>query len=187
MPNSSHDNFIFLLCEHPELAVSLACRAGARLSDPDDGGEIADGPLTLEARGNVDVPVNVGLALRADVIVTGRLPDGRARWALVFEIPLRTDPDKRWSLPYLRTGLQYQLRCPAWVIVLSPDAEVRRSFAAMFEDGFEDGFDDDPKRPLFVEPSMLPPIRDLDEAIANPARAVLAATLHADDPGADRP
>ena len=55
------------------------------------------------------------LLLRRDTPVFG----------IVVEVQLAADPDKRFSWPLYASGLRARLRCPACVLVVTPDARDR--------------------------------------------------------------
>jgi hypothetical protein len=150
MPTSpTHQHYVLLFRNHPELVFELARRAGAPV--PETHGRF-EKPET-----EFDDPLLSGNTVRADLALVEHV-DERARRGFVLEVQLAVDLDKQWTTVLYRAGLRRRYRCPAWVIWFSPDEKVRDSVAdSMFEDEPE-------LRPLVVTPSMIPIVLDLDEA-----------------------
>src|SRR5690606_6800064 len=143
----------------PELACALARRAGVPLVD---GYERLE-----EVAAEFDDPMLTGNTVRADLAIAGHV-DGKPRRALALEVQLRHEGDKEWTTVLYRAGLRRKLKCPAWALVFSPDADTRTGVV-------ERMFVEEPElRPHVVRPEMVPIIRDLDEAIDNYPWAVLA-------------
>ena len=165
MPSAIHQHLTFLFTSDPPLAFELARRAGAPI--------VARFEQIHAAATELDDPLAPGTSLRADLGLVGRL-FGRARQGLVVEVQLGKDPGKEWSLPFYRGAVRWHLRCPAWVIVISPDPAVRAWLA-------EARFAEEPElRPLIITPEMVPPV-GLAAARRRPAEAVLAAVMRARD------
>jgi hypothetical protein len=170
MPSATHQNFVLLFRNHPDLGIELARRAGVPL---------LDGFARLEeVAAEFDDPLLTGNTVRADLALAGyeartlAADPNKPRQALVIEVQLGQEADKEWTIVLYRAGLRRKLKCSAWTIVFSPDAKVRAGVN-------ERMFLEEPElRPQVVTPQMIPIIRDLDEAIANYPWAVLAVTMH---------
>ena len=169
MPTSpTHQNFVLLFGSHPELTFELARRAGAPVAYDyerfEDAATEFDDPLT----GN---PVRVDLALVGHV-------DADTRRGIALEVQLDVDLNKEWTMELYRAGLRRRHKCPAWVLVFTPEPSVR---AAVLERMF---VVEPELRPYVVTPEMIPIVQDLQVALDNYAWAVLAATVHNTGPQA---
>ncbi|HVI01601.1 MAG TPA: hypothetical protein VM869_22955 [Enhygromyxa sp.] len=168
MPSPLHQNFVLLFDNHPELTFELARRAGAPL------------PLHYQrfepSSAEFEDPVT-GTLVRADLAIVGHV-NRHWRRGVVLEVQLDTDPDKEWTLALYRGGIRRKHRCPAWVVLFSPDPNVRRSVQ-------EQMFVFEPElRPYVITPEMIPIVQDLQAALDNYAWAVLAAAVHNTGPEA---
>jgi hypothetical protein len=118
---------------------------------------------------------------RADLVL---LLEGEAedvpRGALLVEVQLGPDPDKRWSWPAYVTGLRARLRCDVVLVVVAGEAAIATWAAKPIETGHP-GF---ALAPLVLGPSAVPLVRDEQEAARRPELAVLSVLIHGREPEA---
>jgi len=116
---------------------------------------------------------------RADlVLVLEAGTDATARGAIVVEVQLRADPDKRWSWPVYLASLRARLRCGVALLVIAADETVAGWAARPIETGHP-GFT---LAPLVLGPRSVPVVCDVDEATRDPELAVLSAMVHGRGP-----
>jgi len=108
----------------------------------------------------------------ADLVVL--LLDGRPVFAIVVEVQLARDPDKRRSWPVYLAGLRARLDCPTALLVVTADEAVA-TWAGQPIDLGHPGFT---LRPLVMGPGSVPIVTDEAVARAAPERAVLSAMAH---------
>jgi hypothetical protein len=109
---------------------------------------------------------------RADLVVL--LLDGKPIFAIVVEVQLSRDEDKRKSWPLYLTSLRSRVGCPTALLVVAPDAAVARWCAQPIELGHP-GF---VLQPLVMGPDAVPVIVDEQAARQDPELAVLSAMAH---------
>jgi hypothetical protein len=109
---------------------------------------------------------------RADLVVL--LLEGKPCFAIVVEVQLSRDEDKRKSWPLYLTSLRSRVGCPTALLVVAPDAAVARWCAQPIELGHP-GF---VLQPLVTGPDAIPVILDKQEARQDPELAVLSAMAH---------
>jgi hypothetical protein len=109
---------------------------------------------------------------RADLVVL--LWEGRPVFAIVVEVQLSRDEDKRKTWPLYLSSLRSRVDCPTALLVVAPDAAVARWCARPIELGHP-GF---VLRPLVVGPDAIPVLTDVREARREPELAVLSAMAH---------
>jgi hypothetical protein len=109
---------------------------------------------------------------RADLVIL--LLDGKPILAIVVEVQLSPDKDKRESWPVYLTSLRSRVSCPVVLLVVAPDAAVARWCAQPIELGHP-GF---ALRPLVLGPEAVPVIVDEQAALEDPELAVLSAIAH---------
>ena len=130
-------------------------------------------PEFTEARGEtVDFTQIIPTEYRADLVVL--LLDGRPVLAIVVEVQLSRDLDKRRSWPVYVTTLRARFDCPACLLVVCSDAETARWCASPIEIGHE-GF---ALRPYVLGPGSVPVVTEAKRAQAAPELAVLSALAH---------
>ncbi|MBF6180771.1 hypothetical protein [Nocardia otitidiscaviarum] len=172
MPSYLHEGLVELFRNRPELAAGyLAEVFGIRLppfrdirSEPCDFTDI--GPK--EFRGDT-----------AFSLVNGA---GEAVAGIVVEVQLCRDESRRWAWPVYAATLRSRLRCPVFLLVVSPIPEI----AEWSRLGIPMGHPGWVLRPLVLGPDGIPPVTEADSAIEVPERAVLSAIAHAEGPQADR-
>lgn len=161
-----HESLVAILREHPELVLDLL-RSAFHL---DASGEIEVAPSNLTT---LHSPHH-----RADLVVVLRAPgDRRPRRALVIEVQLQRDPDKRLRWPVDVALTRARLRCPVTLVVITLDAATARWCAEPIE------LDENGSvlYPLVVGPSSVP-IADARPARRHPELAVLSLLAHRDAP-----
>jgi hypothetical protein len=109
---------------------------------------------------------------RADLVIL--LLDGKPILAIVVEVQLRPDKNKRESWPVYLTSLRSRVGCPVVLLVVAPKAAVARWCARPIELGHP-GF---VLRPLVLGPEAIPVIVDEQAAREDPEMAVLSAIAH---------
>ncbi|MGI9003964.1 MAG: hypothetical protein ACR2GH_20330 [Pseudonocardia sp.] len=112
---------------------------------------------------------------RADAVVVVSVA-GVAVWAVVVEVQLGRDPDKRWSWPVYLATLRGRFRCPAVLLVVCVDAATAAWYAAPIELG------PGAVTPMVVGPDRVPVVTDVEYAGRVPELAVLSAIAHGGDP-----
>lgn len=163
MPSHLHEALIDLFRHRPELAAAL-----------------------LSASFGVDVPAYQGIRLdsgeltdlapteyRADAVVvltTREVPV----LAVVVEVQLRRDANKRRSWPVYLATLHARLRCPSLLLVVCP----HRATAAWCAEPIDLGHPGWVLCPLVLGPAQVPVVTDPIEASRLPELAVLSAIAH---------
>ncbi|MBI2373337.1 MAG: hypothetical protein HYV07_05005 [Deltaproteobacteria bacterium] len=99
---------------------------------------------------------------------------------VVVEIQLSWDDEKLYSWPLYLVATAARYRCPAYVLVVSPDPRVRRR--AKRGESWGTGFS---FAPMVLDPKDVPRVTSAEEAMRSPERAVLSAVVHAKEAGAE--
>jgi hypothetical protein len=99
---------------------------------------------------------------------------GKPVLAIVVEVQLSRDEDKRASWPLYLTSLRSRVKCPTVLLVVAPDAAVARWCAKPIELGHP-GFR---LQPLVAGPEAIPVVVEPEEAERDPELAVLSALAH---------
>jgi hypothetical protein len=168
MPSIEHGALVHLFRGDPELALHVLRRA---LAVPVPRGATA---AVVEAA----LDQLATTELRADLVVRVARR-GRAVLALIVEVQLGVDRDKRYSWPAYAALLRSRERCPVVVLVITPSRRVARWAARPVALGpGNQRF-----RVLVVGPRRIPRIRDEATAARHPALGWLSARAHADRPG----
>jgi hypothetical protein len=140
MPSIRHEAPLELLRRDPQLAAVLLRGLGVAVPA---GAAAVLAPADLSA--------SVPAELRADAVVVLSGTDG-ARLAVVVEVQLRYDQDKRYSWPAYLTQVRAAQHCPAVLLVICPRAGTAarcRTLIATGHPGFE-------LAPLVVDAATLP-------------------------------
>jgi hypothetical protein len=117
---------------------------------------------------------------RADAVVVLAVADTPVL-AVVVEVQLRRDHDKRWSWPVYLATLRARLRCPTVLLVVCVDTATAGWCAAPIELGHPGCR----LSPLVVGPDRVPVVTDAGQAVDAPEPAVLSAMAHAAGPDRD--
>jgi hypothetical protein len=165
MVSTLHEALVLLFRNRPALAPELVQGAlGVPLP-----------PYTEVRLESADLTQTVPTEYRADLVVL--LVDGRPVLAIVVEIQLTPDPDKRWSWPVYLPTLRARLRCPCLLLVVTTDEDVARWAAtpiALGQPGFV-------LTPLVLGPGAVPIVTEQAVAAEAPELAVLSAMAHGRD------
>jgi hypothetical protein len=111
---------------------------------------------------------------RADLVLSLRDPHKKRLRAVVVEVQLGIDDDKRESWPIYVVNLRGKLHCDVTLLVVTIRASVARWAARPIDLGHP-GF---ALRPLVLGPNAIPILTQLERARRAPELAVLSATAH---------
>lgn len=167
MPTVLHEALIEMFRHRPTLAAELL------------GGVLGVG---LPAFGQVRVESGEFTDLtpteyRADTVVV-LSADGAPVLAVVVEIQMRRDRDKRFSWPVYLISLRARLRCPTVLLVVCVDEAV----AAWCARPIELGHPGLRLSPLVLGPDQVPVVTEREQARQSPELAVMSAMAHGGDP-----
>lgn len=164
--SSLHETLVEMFRHRPELAAELL--SGALGMDLPvyqqvrlDGGECTD-----------VVPTEY----RADAVVVLIAAD-QPVLAVVVEVQLGRDGDKRWSWPVYVATLRARLRCPTMLLVICVDTATAKWCATPIELGFGATL-----APFVLGPDRVPIVTETSQARRDPEVAVLSAIAHGADP-----
>ena len=119
---------------------------------------------------------------RADLVVRIENRRGRLLHMLVIEAQLEPDEGKRFSWPLYVVGERARLRCPVTLMIVTITRRMERWCARRIPlDVAGNDF-----KPIVIGPASIPKITDLAAGRAFPALAVLSATAHGKERGAER-
>ena len=157
-----HEGLVLLFRNRPELAPELLSGVlGFQL------------PRWTQARlESAELTEVVPTQYQADLVVL--LLEGKPCFAIVVEVQLRRDEDKRKSWPLYLTSLRARVSCPTALLVVAPEAAVARWCAqpiALGHPGFM-------LQPLVLGPEAIPVILDEQVAREDTELAVLSAMAH---------
>ncbi|MFL5354258.1 hypothetical protein [Archangium sp.] len=162
MPSLRHEALLELFRNRPALAAELLRDAlGVEL------------PAYAEARAeSAELTQVVPTEYRADLVV--QLWADKPRLAIVVEVQLSPDEEKRYSWPVYLTHMRARLRCPTSLLVVAPEAAVARWCGQPMETGHR-GF---VLRPHVAGPERIPVITRAEQAREAVELAVLSAMAH---------
>jgi hypothetical protein len=158
-----HEVFVQLLHRRPSLAAELL---------HDSFGVELDFDLVLE--GESILAEVVPAQYRADQVVLLER-GGKVCTAIIVEVQLRPDREKRWTWPAYVALLRARLRCPVHLLVVAPGRRTAGWAAkpiALGPRGFV-------LRPFVIGPAVLPHVTDPREAMRRPELSILSAITHA--------
>jgi len=167
MPSSLHEALIEMFRQRPALAAELLADALGVELPAFQAARIEPGELT-------DV---IPTEYRADVVVVLIGAQGPVL-AVVVEVQLGRDQDKRWSWPIYLATLRGRLRCPTVLLVVCVDTATATWCATPIELGHPGAR----LTPLVLGPDRVPVVTDLDEAARGPELSVLSAMAHGAHP-----
>jgi hypothetical protein len=162
MASMQHEGLLLLFRNRPTLAPELLSEVLGLSLPPYSEARVESAELTEV------VPTEY----RADLVVL--LLDGKPVFAIVVEVQLSRDEDKRRTWPVYLTSLRSRVSCPTALLVVVPDAAVARWCAqpiALGHPGFT-------LQPLVAGPEAIPVLVDEREARQDPELAVLSAMAH---------
>lgn len=162
MASLQHEGLLLLFRNRPTLAPELLRDAlGLAL------------PAWSEARvESAELTEVVPTEYRADLVVL--LLESQPVFAIVVEVQLSRDEDKRKTWPLYLTSLRSRVKCPTALLVIAPNEAVARWCAQPIELGHP-GF---VLQPLVAGPSAIPILTDEQAARRDPELAVLSAMAH---------
>jgi hypothetical protein len=168
MPSYEHEGLIRLFRNRPELAPELL-RDALRIELP------AYSEARVESADLTDLEP---AERHADLVVL--LVDGKPVLAIVVEVQLSPDPDKRVSWPGYVVGVRARFKCPACVLVVTVTEAMARWSGEPIELGPGNVF-----RALVVGPALVPVIDDVATAERDPELAVLSCIAHGNEAHAE--
>jgi hypothetical protein len=162
MPSMLHEGLLLLFRNRPALA-------------PDLLRDVLGVPLPdfTEARvDSAELTEVVPTQYRADLVVL--LSHGKPVYAIVVEVQLQPDEDKRSTWPLYLAGLRSRVGCPTALLVVTPDAGVAAWAAQPIPLGHP-GF---VLSPLVLGPQAMPVVTEERMARQDPELAVLSGMAH---------
>lgn len=162
MPSLLHEALVLLFRNRPLLAPELVRDALGQSLPDHEAIEVQEADLTQLT------PTEY----QADLVVLLRTQ--RPVLGIVVEVQLRRDDAKAYAWPLYAAALRARLRCPACLLVVTPDAAV----AAWASRPIDRGQPGSPFRPLVLGPNVVPLVTDVDTARGAPELAVLSAQAH---------
>ena len=164
MPSFTHEAFVRLFRDRPELAPELLDRSlGVAL------------PEYTEVRtDSAELTELVPAEYRADLVVL--LIKGEPVLGIVVEVQLQAKVEKRFAWPVYVTALRARLRCPVCLLVVTPHVEVARWARVPIELGPGARIE-----PFVLGPDAIPVIEDPTAARDEPELAVLSAMAHGEN------
>jgi hypothetical protein len=166
MPSPLHEQLVELLRSRPALAADLLRRATGLGLDPET---LATARMSAQNFARLQPP-----EYRADLVLEFGTP--RTRLAVVVEVQLGIDDEKRGSWPQYVAALWGRLRCPVRLLVVTVDPGVAAWCARPIDTGAMR------LRPVVVGPRHIPRLTDPQAAREAPELAVLSALAHAAGP-----
>jgi len=163
VPSTQHEILVELFRNRGELAAALI-----RMRDG-----IALDHARVE-RGSIDLSQVTSTEYRSDSVILLQDPGGQDLGAIVVEVQLGIDADKRYSWPVYVSVLRAQRRCPTKLLVITSDPVVARWASAPIELGHP-GFC---LAPIVVDFEQVPRIVDPAAALKLPELAVLSVMAH---------
>ena len=164
MPSSLHEALVSFFRARPLLAAELLAVAQGLAPLGGVEGVVID----------TDLSEAVPAEYRADAAILLR---GAIELALVIEVQLKQDKDKKWSWPAYLTLTRARQRCPAAVLVVTLDPSTARWAAEPIDLG-----PDAIMRPIVMGPAQVPLVTDPAQAQASPELAVLSVIAHGGEP-----
>jgi hypothetical protein len=161
-----HETWVKLLREAPGLTIELVRRARPwGLDIPRATRAAVVGSEVVKARPD---------SLRADLVL--RLDTARALTpsAMIVEVQLGEDEDKRLKWPVYVAGVRAELGCPATLVVVAPSTRVAEWARTRIETGHP-GF---VLEPVVLGPEAIPVVADARAARRDVRLAVLSAMAH---------
>jgi hypothetical protein len=159
----AHEIYVELFRQRPALAGELlAACAGIRL-----------GGVTVE-RASIDLSQVAPAEYRSDAVSVLRDHRRAAVAAVIAEVQLAIDDDKRFSWPLYVAAARASLRCPVTLLVLAPG----RAVARWARRPIPLGHPGHTLQPIVVGFERIPRVTDAARARAAPQLAVLSALAH---------
>ncbi len=162
MPSFEHEKLVELFRKRPSLATELLASAGIQIKSA--AAECA----------SIDLTQIVPTEYRSDAVTVLRDPEGKVIAAVVVEVQLGADEDKRWTWPLYVAAARASYRCPTTLLVLAP----RRAVAGWARQPIELGHPEFALRPIVIDYPQIPCIRQATAARVSPELVVLSAIAH---------
>ncbi|MET9486801.1 hypothetical protein [Nocardia sp. NPDC006630] len=162
MPSPLHEVLLELFTNQPGLAASLLSALGWDLPEYEEANTAC-----------TDLTDKAPTEYRADTVVVFS-NSKEPVLAVVVEVQLRPDKDKRWTWPVYVATLRARLRCPTVLLVLTPDNRTTTWAAKPIDLGFGVGS----VQPVVLGPEQVPVVTDPASAVRTPELAVLSAIAH---------
>ena len=163
VPSQLHEIVVEMFRNRPSLACELLREVmGIQLV-----------AATVELGSN-DLSQAVAVEYRADVITVLRGANGKLKRAIIIEVQLGRDPEKRLTWPLYIAALRARLKCPVMLLVIAPDPALARWARRRVVTGHP-GFE---LQPIVVGYSDLPRVLDADLARRAPELGVLSVMAH---------
>jgi hypothetical protein len=166
MPSARHQGIVRLFHRNPHLAADLLRLLAAEHKLPAYEKVIARDSVLQRAE------------LFPDLVFHFADADHKPVLALAVEVQLSAKKQKKLVWPEYTTILGASLRCPACVLVVSPNTRTARWASKPIPLGPGSSV-----RPLVVGPDQIPWINDEVTAVGQPELAVLSALAHGNEPG----
>jgi hypothetical protein len=169
MASLEHEELVELFIRDPNLAIELAK---------------ASGLLEIPAYDRIEVrPAEmrdlVPATLMVDALVL--LHQEKPVLAMVVEVQLNEDPDKRYSWPFYVAAARFKYKCPACLLVYT----TQESIAQWCAKPIDLGQPDSTFRPVVVGRKDVPRVSSLEQAQAFPFLALFSALAHGQEPGSE--
>ncbi len=163
VPSFLHEILVELFRQRPALGIELlGSGAGIRLEG-----------ATAE-RASIDLSQVAPTEYRSDALTVLRSPAGKAVAAVIVEVQLWNDEDKRRTWPLYVAAARASYDCPAMLLVLAPERAVAQWASQPIELGHP-GF---ALHPIVIDYAHVPRICDAATACTAPELAVLSAMAH---------
>ncbi|WP_432930529.1 hypothetical protein ACQPZZ_08600 [Microbispora sp. CA-135349] len=138
-------------------------------------------PFAMATAEAVDATQLIPVEYRADAVVVLRDGSGIARLAVIVEVQLRRDAQKRFSWPVYAAALRARLKCDTALLVICLNRAVGRWCEQPISMGPSGTV-----TPVAIHSDRLPLIIDPDEARRHPELAVLSVAMNGDHPDIDK-
>jgi hypothetical protein len=172
MPSATHEALVELIRRRPTLTEELTRDLLDSPQPPLPHIQIGDTTLTDPAPAE----------RKADlVLLLSDTPGGTPRRAVVVEVQLAIDPEKRWSWPSYVVAVHARHRCDVMLVVVTP----RASVAGWARKPLLLGPPNGAIQPVVIGPASVPVIKDQAEALQAPELAVLSAIMHGKSKGGE--
>ena len=168
MPSFSHELLVDLFKRRPGLGREVLRAA--------EGPTLPEGVAEI---GSTDLTQVTSPAYAADSVELIRGEHDQIEAALIVEVQLRIDPQKRFSWPVYVAALRAMHGCPAILLVVTPSERVAQWARVRIDLGH-------PRfclEPVVVSFGSIPRVGDVGSARQIPELAVLSALAHPDDEG----
>ncbi len=167
MPSSRHETLVEMFRHRPALAAELLAGALGMELPRYEQARVDSGDFT-------DVAPTEYRADAAVVLTAGKVPV----LAVVVEVQLGRDRDKRWTWPVYLATLRARLRCPTVLLVVCVEAATADWYAVPIELGHPGWL----LTPLVLRPDRVPVVVGAAQARRAPEIAVLSALAHGGRP-----